>query len=268
MNSKILSIALLAAGMMMSACGGSQKNDDTVAGNDSTTNFATDTQAEADVADEEEYEIARRGIDTIREVWKSKPIKVNLSNTIPDVLQYAKAFCKTYPQCETNRALKEFLASPENAQKEEGRIELPSNDGEYTLNYHIDNKPRNGYISCEMAVETFRQTDVCYWNRKDGHKLIAVFIDECWESASWDQCLAVFYDYDPATDTMTPEPALTDMIEQRMKSYKCYDVKLPKEGKDIEVKGFNGGVNDEDEEPLIIDELKLKWNGQTFDWSK
>lgn len=263
MKRNVLAIALVAVGLMWSACDGKQKKDGEYAEGVNTESEAAASRSEVDAAEEEEVDAPRRGIESIREVWAGKPIKVNRSNTVPDILQYAKAFCQTFPQCETNKALKEFLTSPD-ADKNECQLDLASQDGEHTISYRINSNPRNGYIRCMAEVQTDRFTYVCYWNRKDGHKLVAAFMDECWESPSWDQCLVVFYDYNPTTDTMTPEPALTSMIEKRMKKYDVYSVELPEEGKDIEVLGF---TIDEEEDSGEYDELKLKWNGQTFDWN-
>ena len=250
---------------MWSACDGKLKKDGESAESVNTESEAAASRSAVDAAEEGEegVDASRRGIESIREVWAGKPIKVNRSNTVPDILQYAKAFCQTYPQCETNRALGKFLASPD-ADKKECQLELASQDDGYTNTFHINSNPRNGYIRCMEGVQTDRFTYVCYWNRKDGHKLVAAFMEECWESPSWDQCLVVFYDYNPATDTMTPEPALTSMIERRMKRYDAYSVELPEEGKDIEVLGF---TIDEEEDSGEYDALKLKWNGQTFDWN-
>ena len=255
---------LMAAGLMMSACGGQQKNDGKAVESDDTEDVATTAQSE----DEEEFDAPRRGIDDIREVWTDKTIEVNAGNNNPGIKELTLAFCKTYPQCETNEALRKYLSSPDAASMDTYQLDLPSHDGEYTLTYDINCDSRNGYIRSMAWTQTDRFTYGCYWNRKNGHKLFAAFMDECWESIDWDQCLVVFYDYDPNTDIMTPEPALTSMIEKRMKDFSCYEVRLPEEGKDIEVHGIAiSEETDEGEEDWESVELKLKWNGDTFDWS-
>lgn len=243
-----------AAGLMISACGNSQKNNDKSVDSDSTKDTPTAAQAEEE---EDYYDTPSRGIDAIRAAWKSKTIKVDAGTTAPDIKELAFAFCKTYPQCETNRALMGYLNSPESSTKDE--YELGLDDG---FNYFINCIPKEGYIRCMGEIEVDRFTYGCYWNRENGHKLFAAFMEECWETADWDQCLVVFYDYDPATDVLTPEPALTDMIENRMKDYFIYIVRLPEEGKDIEVVGFESI-----EEDACADEtFTLKWNGNTFNW--
>ena len=111
-------------------------------------------------------------------------------------------------------------------------------------------------------VQYTNLTDVCYWNRKDGHQLVAAYMEDSGEGG-WFENLVVFYDYDYANDLMTPEPELTQMIEDRMKKFDAYSVQLPREGKDIEVAGY---VIDEEQDNADGITLKLKWDGQTFNW--
>ena len=252
MKRDYLAVMLLAVGLTMSACGNSQKNDVTSVESDSTGNTATEVQLD----EEDDFEAPHRGIDDIRQEWADKTLKVDASKGAVGIKDFTLSFCKAYPQCATNKALGDFLASP-NANKNEFTIE--QDEG-----YQIECNPRNGYIRNMAMTQTDRFTYACYWNRKNGHKLFAAFMEECWESLDWNQCLVVFYDYDPATGNMKPEPALTKMIEERVKGddYLYYYVTLPEEGKDIEVIAI---ISDEPE--ASSDEMfVMKWNGQTFDW--
>ena len=252
MKRKFFAMAMVGVGMLMSACGTNQKNDTAAAENNSTTSETMEVQAEAE---EDDYEAPVRGIDAIRKEWAGKTLKVEASKGALGIKDFTLAFCKAFPQCGTNKALGEFLASP-NANQNEFTIE--KGDG-----YQIECNPRNGYIRNMAMTQTDRFTYACYWNRKNGHKLFAAFMEECWESVDWDQCLVVFYDYDPSTGNMKPEPALTKMIEERVKDYMCYYLRLPEEGKDIEVIG----VESMEEEASADEMFTLIWNGQTFDWS-
>ena len=255
MKRKFLAIALMAAGLMMSACGNQQKNEGAAAEGDSTKSEATADE------DEEEFEAPKRGIESIRKEWAGKSLKVEAKDAV-GIKALALAFCKAYPQCETNKDMRDFLSSP-NADKEEYSEEKDYQKTE-EFSYLIYNQPSNGYIRCMLFTETNRFTYACYWNRKNGHKLFAAVMDECWEQVNMDQCLVVFYDYDPATGIMKPEPALTQMIEERVKGgdYLCYYVSLPEEGKDIEV----SAVISDEPEASSDDMWVMKWNGQTFDW--
>ena len=79
----------------------------------------------------------------------------------------------------------------------------------------------------------------CYWNRKNGHKLLAVCLGK-----PTDPCLEMvcFYDYDPQKKTLTPEPDI-------LKGYRWHDraeftqiiCKLPRSGKNIVVEEWGNG---------------------------
>ena len=252
MERKFLAIVMLGVGMLVSACGNNQRNDAEVTKSDSAKSETLVAQTEAEVDD---YETPERGIDAIRKEWVGKTLKVDAGKGALGIKDFALAFCKAFPQCGTNKALGEFFASP-NANQNEFVLEKEES-------YQIECNPRNGYIRNMAMTQTDRFTYACYWNRKNGHKLFAAFMEECWESVDWNQCLVVFYDYDPSTGNMKPEPALTKMIEERVKDYMCYYLRLPEEGKDIEVIG----VESMEEEASADEMFTLIWNGQTFDWS-
>ena len=251
MKSKSFAIAFMAAGLMMSACGNNQKNSDNSAESDSTK-VATAAQAT------EDDEGVVRGIATIRKEWAGKTIKVNAGEKAPGIEQFALSFCKAYPQCETNKALGTYLESPN---EYKGKDNFMVDD----MSYSVYSNPGNGYVRSMMLVETNRYTYACFWKRKNAHLLFAAFMEECWETPDWDECLVVFYDYDPTTGVMTPEPNLTSMIEKRMKGYNSYSVILPEKGKEITVSGYT--INEE-EDSATSDDLNLVWNGMSFDWAK
>lgn len=261
---------LMAAGMM-SACNNSQKNDGRSVANDSTENVTTAAlpDDETDADEEDDFVAPERGIASIKKEWAAKTLQVDGDKAKAGIKQFALAFCKAYPQCETNEAMRQYLSDPVASKKDEYSLDIKKPEYDYPFTFDMYCNPRSGFIRSMAEVETDRFTYACYWNRKDGHKLISVYMEECWESASWDQCLVVFYDYDPATGVMTPEPSLTDMIEKRMKEYNCYYLRLPEEGKDIEVIGikFNEPEEDGPEEDWEDFNMKLKWNGSSFDWA-
>ena len=258
MKRKYLTMTLMALGLMLSACGNNQKNEGAAVEGDSAKSESNINQT-----DDEEFEAPQRSIDVIRRKWAGKPIEVEAEDGV-GIKELALAFCKAYPQCETNRDLEEFLTSP-NADKEE-YVEEKDYPSTEESSYRIYNQAPNGYLYCMLFTQTGRYTYACYWTRKDGHKLFAACMEECWEQPSMEQCLVVFYDYDPATGLMKPEPALTNMIEERVKGddYLCYYVSLPDEGKDIEVVGVISDEEDASSEDMWV----MKWNGQSFDWEE
>ena len=244
MKKKLISMVLIAAGLMLTACDNKQKNDGKPVESDNTENVAAEDQTEEESAPDD-----IEGIRSIAKEWAGKPIKVDAGKSAAGIEQFAKAFVKTFPLCETNKAMMDYLNAP--------------NDYKNEL-YGIDCNPSKGFIRSMMLVETTHETNICYWNRKNGHKLVAAYMEAGYENGETGN-LPVFYDYDPATDIMTPEPALTDMIEQRMKSHDAYSLVLPQDGKDIVVYGF---TTDEENDSADSEELLLKWNGMTFDWVK
>lgn len=236
MKRKFLAIMLLAAGLMMTACGNdnNQKKDDKPVVDDKKK------------VEEPKDEVRTGSIGEIKKVWAKRSFNVDPGDKTPNVETFALAFCEKYPEYDINEVLRNYLVS-----------------GTYDSNeYEIINDKKNGYIRCMWMVQYTNLTDVCYWNRKDGHQLVAAYMEDSGEGG-WFENLVVFYDYDYANDLMTPEPELTQMIEDRMKKFDAYSVQLPREGKDIEVAGY---VIDEEQDNADGITLKLKWDGQTFNW--
>ena len=237
MKKHLLAVMLLAAGLMMAACGNGninkQKNNDKPVVDDKKK-----------VEEPTNKDISHIG--TIRDVWASKPFDLDAGDQTPNIETYALAFCQTYPQYAINKALANYLVNGTYNEEE----------------FEIINDKKNGYIHCMWLVQYTENTDVCYWNRKDGTQLVAAYMEANHEDGSSENLVA-FYSYDHADGVMTPEPALTKMIEERMNKYDAYTVVLPREGKDILVYGY---IVDEENDSADRNELKLKWDGQTFNW--
>lgn len=243
MKKHLLAVMLLAASLMMTACGNGNNNQK----NNTTPNENNEQKKEEVINTNTEDSF---GIASIRKAWTRENIDVDPGDITPGIEQFALAFCKTYPQYDLNKVLMDYIISPNDYNKDE---------------YEIVNDPRNGYIHCMWEVQTTPVTDVCYWNRNNDHKLIAAYMEDTHESGEWAERLVVFYDYDPLTVIMTPEPALTEKIEQRMNKYDDYSVILPQNGKDIVVVGY---VFDEENDSADRVEFKLKWDGMTFEWDE
>lgn len=248
MKRHLLVAMLFAAGLMMTACENNPKNNENPAPkeNGNKENVVTPDQPKEIEKEEEEKVVELSGIGEIKRVWANKTFEVEPGDITPGIEQYALAFCKTYPQYELNKVIADYLI-----------------DEKYDESmYEIVNDKKNGYLRCTWLVQFTNTTEVCFWNRKDGHQLVAAYMEANYENAPSEN-LVVFYDYDYANDIMTPEPALTKMIEERMQKYDDYSVVLPQQGKDIEVVGY---VVDEANDTADRVELKLKWDGQTFSW--
>lgn len=250
----------LAAGLTMSACGSKEKSD--VKSAESENEESVETAKTAKTANATTAGDPT-GIVSIRKAWKNKPIDVDAGDITPGIKQFALAFCKEYPQCETNKALMDYLLSPESDKKDTYDLQASSEDGDYT--YHIESNPRKGHIRCMAAVQTAPLTDVCYWNRNNGHKLFAAYMESTHESGEYDEHLVVFYDIDLSTGVMTPETSIANMIEEQVKGFDSFSVVLPVDGKDIEVSAY---TIDEENDSADSKDMLLKWNGMTFDWKK
>ena len=109
-------------------------------------------------------------------------------------------------------------------------------DEETELTVTIDSK--NGYASVGDGGTDGEYLSVCYWNRSNGHKLLAVLLGK-----PTDPCIEVLctYDYDPQKKTLTPEPDI-------LKGYRWGDkgenkqifCNLPKTGKNVTVQDWSG----------------------------
>lgn len=109
-------------------------------------------------------------------------------------------------------------------------------EDETELTVTVDAK--NGYVSVSDGGTDGEYMSACYWNRSNGHKLLAVLVGK-----PTDPCMEVLctYDYDPQKKTLTPEPDI-------LKGYRWGDrgeyqqifCHLPKKGKNVLVDDWSG----------------------------
>lgn len=249
MKGKLLAIA--AVGLMLSACNGNQQADN--------KGDASDQPSNAIKIEEDVYQLKSddpTGIASIRKSWAKKTLKVDAGDSQVGIAQLAKAFCQEYTRCETNKALAEYLKDPD-SNGESINVE--------GMSYNIEDLQANGFMCCQMLVETTPNTQVCYWNRKNGHKLFAAYMEHIHENGAFAEHLMVFYDYDPATGVMTPEPDLNVRLEKHIKNQDEYSIELPREGKDIVVYAY---IVDDEGDSADDSEWVFVWNGDTFEWKK
>lgn len=188
-------------------------------------------------------------IPPIRSRWASIALEGIQGGKTAGIDQFALAFCNQYPNYKPNAELAEYIKSPKtyNHQK---------------TGASFDDMKRNGYYACFLADDLPWNTICCYWKRNNGHRLVAFYLIETqdeWEQT--DQLLA-FYDFDPATGIMTPEPDLTKMIEDTAAPYDVYHITLPSEGKDIGLLCHNIVPKHDRGREVIIN---FRWNGNGFD---
>lgn len=245
MKIRTLVMALAAFSLMLTACENKQakqpQNDDN-----------NKTEVVEEQSQEEDNQASTPGdIGVIRSVWAMNPISDVAVEGKTDIERFASVFCKKYSRYEPNQVLLNYLKNPKEFNNE---------------NYRVDNQKNNGYIKCMGMFQVSHDVTCCYWNRKNGHKLVAFWLEQGHESdPSLDDKLLAFYDYDPAADVMTPEPDLNVAIDVEMNQYDAYSVVLPDKGKDIEIVGHMIDYeNDSAENTYYI----YRWNGNDFSLEK
>lgn len=208
------------------------------------------------------------GVDNIRMTWKEAVIQVSKPGEKVDIKTLTHAFVKMFPFTETNLALKKWLDSPEYAKQNDFHTHVKwINDPSIMVGCQINCELRSGYIRGILDTQTDRSTTTCYWNRKDGHKLFAAFVEDCSETPNWDNLLLVTFDYDPATGKMTADTGLPTLVERHLKGYDFYSITLPEEGKNILLSAIkledpeapNGDISE-------AGDFTIEWDGQTFSW--
>ena len=244
--------AFVIAAMLLStqACGNKNENDEKNADEEKTEVTGT-TKGQNDASEVSDVEATSEDtseIIRIKGVWRTQAIEVESGDITPGIKEFALAFCKQYAKYKPNEALQSYLIQPKEYNEEKTGCAI------------IDEE-RNGFIASHAMSQYNMNTDCCYWKCDNGHRLVAFWLDDEYENEAASAKLALFYDYDPATDKMTPKPELTDMIENAAKSFDSYEVKLPSEGKDIVLTKFTNA----DEDSYESTEQLLKWNGQGFD---
>ena len=110
------------------------------------------------------------------------------------------------------------------------------------------------------AINEIKKLDVKLTNYDNLLIAKSYYMNGEYENPSMNERLLAFYDYNPATQKMTPEPELTDMVEEKVKGFASWVMRLPDKGKDIEVYVYQ--ENDDDSEDEL--EFDMEWNGQSF----
>ena len=102
-------------------------------------------------------------------------------------------------------------------------------DEETSLIVTVDTK--NGFVGVGDGGTDGEYMSACYWNRSNGHKLLAVLVGK-----PTDPCIEVLctYDYDPQKKTLTPEPDILKGYRWGERGdYVQVFCHLPKKGKNV-----------------------------------
>lgn len=192
-------------------------------------------------------------IAAIRKNWRYQPVElIHKDMASPGIEQFAFAFVMESHNIEFPpiHAMQHYLVGPEHLD---------------TDNFSVNCQPRSGYIRCDALTQFNLYAEMCYWKRNNGHCLFGVFLAEEHEIPSKNDQLTLFYDYDPVKKTMTPEPAITDLIEQKTHSFDKYRAHMPEKGKDIRISAYEVIYEEDSAEET---EFLLKWDGNAFKWAK
>ena len=244
-------MALAAILFVLAACGDKQAKQSETADTPTAAAAAEKNASEeaADATDDDNLPDSFKKIPAIMAKWASKPLKNVLPDGTFDIERFASAFCNEYSEYEPNQAICEYLADPKAYEKKD-------------TYFNIRNMKKNGYIACLAMLQCAWNTECCYWKRKNGHALVAFWLEQGHESETeLEQGLLAFYDFNPDTNTMTPEPALSKMVTDAMAKYDSFSISLPSEGKDIELTGL---MVNEEEDYCDTTPYLLRWNGNDF----
>lgn len=257
MKGKTFLTALAALSMVLGACGEKQTSKEQEAAQSASAAVEKKTDGKASQADGAELAGNEKAAETtpiaaISSAWASKSLKGIAPGGKADIERFALAFTQEYGEYKPNKVLCIYLKYPANYKEKL--------DAEEANLFEVYNKKKSGYISCRAMVQYSWDTECCYWKRNNRHQLVAFWLVEEHENSDGEHLLA-FYDYDPATDTMTPEPAITKRVDEAMVPYDDYTIRLPEQGKDIELIGHKINIEEDNCENTGY---LLRWNGNDF----
>ncbi len=205
---------------LLSGCSNGKQTDtadDTARNSDSITTEIADTAALSQATEPKEAEMESQGgmykpIDISR-YWNKRTITVPGNKS--DIVALFEAFYTEWPTIEGSRIV--HITNPA----------LAPDETYYEDGSEIDRK--NGYVeSAWYEGEDLGTVSACVWNRKNGHKLFAV-------NFNCEDDFLCFYDFDPATRTLTPEenPVKKEHLNFPDKAPAWYI--LPRIGRTLEV---------------------------------
>ena len=160
------------------------------------------------------------GLVDIEKGWNTKTIN-NVANGSFGVM--LERFDQTWPT---------WMVSSVRDAMEKGQSKVVL-DEETALKVIIDAK--NGYAEVSDAGTDGEYMSACYWNRPNGHKLLAVCLGDPTDPFIEFVC---FYDYDPQKKALIPEPSILAGF-RKWTVEKPYFCNLPKQGKNLTIDEYN-----------------------------
>lgn len=159
---------------------------------------------------------AQTSLEDIDKGWAKKPINNVVNGSLGIMLE---RFDQTWPTW-MGTAIRGAM------EKGESKVVL---DEETNLTVTIDSK--NGYVEVGDAGTDGESMSACYWNRSNGHKLLAVHMSDPTDPFIE---LVCFYDYDPQKKALIPEPDILAGFRKWTPENPYYYV-LPKQGKTLAI---------------------------------
>ena len=155
-------------------------------------------------------------LEDLDKQWATKPINNVINGSLGIMLE---RFDQTWPT---------WMVGAVRNTMEKG-LDKEVLDQETSLTVTVDTK--NGYVIVGDGGTDGEYMSACYWNRSNGHKLLAVLLGK-----PTDPCIEVLctYDYDPQKKMLTPEPDILKGYRWGERGdYVQVFCHLPKKGKDV-----------------------------------
>ena len=180
--------------------------------------------------------------------WRTKKISVKDGGQTPDVVTLLRAFHQALPTWAVSQVLKQ-ADHPAKGTRQSGTAAIW--DGEEEDDYRILIDRRNGYA--DLASQTdIDQTAASVWRKDNGHRIFALSL---FQQHGNPQNVLCWYDYDPQTQTMTPEKSPLDDFKPSAKgAFVAYE--LPMTGTDFNIIEYYPGL------PNVTH--VYKWNRKQF----
>ena len=180
--------------------------------------------------------------------WRTKKISVKDGGQTPDVVTLLRAFHQALPTWAVSQVLKQ-ADHPAKGTRQSGTAAIW--DGEEEDDYRILIDRRNGYA--DLASQTdIDQTAASVWRKDNGHRIFALSL---FQQHGNPQNVLCWYDYDPQTQTMTPEKSPLDDFKPSAKgAFVAYE--LPMTGTDFNIIEYYPSL------PAITH--VYKWNRKQF----
>lgn len=180
--------------------------------------------------------------------WRTKKISVKNGGQTPDVVTLLRAFHQALPTWAVSQVLKQ-ADHPAKGTRQSGTAAIW--DGEEEDDYRILIDRKNGYA--DLASQTdIDQTAASVWRKDNGHRIFALSL---FQQHGNPQNVLCWYDYDPQTQTMTPEKSPLDDFKPSAKgAFVAYE--LPMTGTDFNIIEYYPGL------PNVTH--VYKWNRKQF----